>query len=458
MPYERDSIWNCGKNLQPLLREQHKVFIAAGPIPSKALLNFQASRNHPFIIQNWHGCPTKVGDNWVVPTYAPSFIVPNQKLTGVVCFDLLQAKKIASGTWKEEPAILRVDPPLEWFTKWVDSVIAHAEAGNEVWCAVDTETVEKLSGKNEDELDGVETKIVRVNVATNPNEGITVPFVGDYIEQIRRICKSKLIVKLLHNRRYDAPLLKEADCALEYPHHDTMHMWKYVQSDCPASLGFIAPMYSNYLYTDPDTGLISGAWKHLAGSNPGDYAAIDSFQTLRIALGMRRDLKKAGLWEIYLRHVYELDRIVLHPAEDVGLYVDRARLLTFKAELAAKETALELRIRSQVDENNQPLEGRWKNPPKGRTDYLEREIELEVLYCTDCKEKDVTEKHICQSTKDAAKNAKLAEKARIKAEKAALKASKPKTTRTKKVGTVTAADFNAALELFTRDLPPKAEE
>lgn len=666
--FEKQALWECQKHVQPLLREAHKVYVAAGYVASKQLLKFEASFRHKFKIQDWHGCPTKIGDRWIVPTYSPQFLMAGkQKLSGVVCFDLLQAKQIANGTWKEQPATLRVDPPLEWFTKWVDDLLNFAEA-NEVWVAIDTETVEKLSGKSEDELDSLETQIVRINFSCNPDEGLTVPFIGGYIEQTRRVTSSKKLIKALHNCptpdmrvltadlqwipagelkvsdklvgieenvapkhrdrryvesevthtgralkevfkisfsngsevkvtrehpwlkqsriglksnsadsymwvptsalkvgqtikrqfdtwetgntythgylagffdgegtlyyqkktntiavnasqnegptftrvcnmldasgykwvkhkncvtykgeskvkrahvlggtaaiarflgetrpqrlldkfrvlglgavqtykealtitaieplgeqeivtlstsshtyilegfaahncRYDLPLLKEANCKIEYPVHDTMHLWKYLQSDLPASLGFIAPFYSKYLYNDEESGRVSGAWKHLAGSKPGDYAAIDSFQTLRIALGMRKDLIKANQWDVYMRHCYDLDRLVLHPAEDVGLYVDRAKLLAFKSELEIKEAALATKIAAQVDENNQPLIGKWKKPPKDKAgvEILEREVELDILHCTDCGEKDVSLKHICASVKAAKKAAK----------------------------------------------------
>ncbi len=439
--FVKQAVWECQAHVQPLLREPHKVFVPMGHVAAQSLLNFQGNRDKPFKLQDWHGCPSQVNGRWIVPSYDAAFLMAgNQKLTGVVAFDLAVAKRVASGEWKPQPAILRVDPSLEWFTKWVDALLAAAET-SEIWCSIDTETVEKMTGKAEDELDGGQAQIVRINFSCNPDEGLTVPFIGGYIDQSRRICKSKKLIKVLHNRRYDWPLLREVDCSLEYPHHDSMHLWKYTQSDLPMGLGFIAPFYSNYLYQDSDTGILSGAWKHLSGSKPGDYAAIDSFQTLRIALGMRRDLIKSNIWDTYLRHVYDLDRIVLHPAEDVGLYVNREKLLKFKAELEIKEADLEAKIRSQVDENNQPLIGKWKKPPKDKpaSEILEREIELEVFYCTDCNERDVTQKHICDSVKEAKRNAKAAEKL-------ALKANKPRKPRGKKLKSIP-TDSNNASEL-----------
>jgi uracil-DNA glycosylase family 4 len=408
--YERDAIWHCGKNLEPVLREPHKVFIAVGAVPAKRLLGLSK-----YNVNNFHGTVNIVDGRYIVPTYHPSFLLRgNQKLTGVVCFDITQAKRIASGQWKPQPATLRVDPDLEWFTQWVDTYLQALSSGLDTWLSVDVETVEKMRGGAEDELDGSQTQIVRINFAYHPDEGVTVPFLGGYLDQVRRLLESNA-VKIFHNHRYDCPLLRQAGFRINPQIHDSMNLWKYAQSDLPQGLGFIAPFYSSYMY--PPTQ--STAWKHLSGEAPGDYAAIDAFQTLRIAYGIKRDLLKAGIWNTYLRHVYDLDTYVLHPAEEVGLYVDRAKLAAFREQLVVKEDALEAKIKSQVDEDFRPLcsggidketglrkPGKgWKKAPKPEAlrlgeELIEREILMEVLCCSDCGAKEVTPKHKCKKPKE----------------------------------------------------------
>ena len=404
----------CQQYLEPALR-QPRVVIAGGQMASRQLLRQYGKLD----LNNWHGTVNEVEGRLVVPTFHPNMLLsgrndrPDQpfrgnspKLTGVVLFGLLRAKSVADGTYKHEAAALRVDPPLEWFSRWIDRFLEALALGQDLWLAVDVETVEKLKGGAEDELKGSGVEIVRINFSCNPDEGLTVPWVGEYITESRRLIEAAKLL-IFHNWRYDVPLLREAQISIGHGKFmDTMNMFKMLQSDLPLGLGFIAPFFSRY-----------PAWKHLSGSDPGRYAAIDAFQTLRCAYGIKRDLLKSGQWDTYLRHTYDLDRLVLHPAEEVGLYIDRAKLVEFREQLVVKEGILQAKIQAQVGEDGRPLcsgaiskksgfRGRgkgWKKAPKkllpGET-LVETVIEMEVYVCTGpCGAKDVTAKHRCPAVK-----------------------------------------------------------
>lgn len=400
--YEQSAIRECRQYLGPVLNEPHKAFIALGAVPAKTLLGFKSSKHHSFKSNDWHGSLNWLDGRLVVPTYHPSFLMRgNQKLTGVVSWDIRRAMKAGRGQWQAEPAILRVDPELDWFTRWVDRYLGQVSSGLDTWLSIDIETVEKLSGKDESKLDGSNVQIVRINFSCHPDEGVTVPWLGEYLVQVRRLFASPGL-KLMHNMRYDRPILAQAGFQVSEPLHDTMNMFKYQQSDLPQGLGFIAPFYSNYLHPE----YMTTAWKHLAGSDPGQYAAIDAFQTLRIGYGLKKDLLKSGLWDTYQRHVYDLDTYVLHPAERVGLHVDSEKLTRFRAQLAEKELLLEAKIQAQISESERPLVGGagnkgWKKPPKGLDPnvIIHKQVELEVWVCTDCGGKDVGEKHKCKRVK-----------------------------------------------------------
>jgi uracil-DNA glycosylase family 4 len=397
--YEWDAVRHCRQYLQPVLNEPHKVVIAVGAVPTIHLTEFgRPTQTHKFNLDAWHGQPTFRNGKWIVPTFHPSYILRGyHKLTGVVCFDIIRARELASGQWKEQPATLRVDPELEWFTRWVDAFLAAISSGQEVWIALDIETVEKLTGAAEDELEGTQTQIVRINLSCNPDEGLTVPWVGPYIDQVRRIVENPKVQAIYHNYRYDVPLIQAAGLKIEHKIYDTMRMFKYVQSDLRRSLGFIAPFYSKYYNHQYNT----SAWKHLSHEDEGTYAAIDAFQTLRIAHGCAKDLQKAGLWNLFQRHSYDLFNVVLHPAEAVGLGVDLPLLDAFTTDLDQKEQVLEAKIAKQVDPENRPLlpaKG-WKKPKKGVEGIIEQEIAQEVLVCTDCNMREVTQRHKCKLCK-----------------------------------------------------------
>src|SRR5207249_3373689 len=123
----------------------------------------------------------------------------------------------------------------------------------------DVETADKIGGQDEGELGSDDTAdvITRVNVACHVDEGVTVPFEGGYVDELRRLHRSPGVIWEF-NREYDfgrqvrAGLLTEADSPKVV---DLMWLWHVLQSDLPRGLGFVAPFYSQF-----------GPWKHLAKS------------------------------------------------------------------------------------------------------------------------------------------------------------------------------------------------
>lgn len=411
--YERDAVAKCYQYLRPTMEAGHGAYVAVGAVATKALLGIHGK----FKLNDWHGCPTKDhAGRWIIPTYHPAFLLRGQqRLTGVVVFDMRRAIAVANGTYVENKGVLRIDPSPDWFLLWIERYEAALAAGLEPWLAVDVETVEKLTGKEEDSLEGSNIKIVRINFAYNPDEGLTVPWCEPYISMARRLLASKGH-KVFWNWRYDIPLLRDAGCPVERPWHEGMHLFKLLQSDLPLGLGFAAPFFSTY-----------GAWKHLASTDPGTYAAIDPMQTLRIAFGCIAELRRTGMWSIYERTFYQLDKIVLHPAEDTGLLVDQTELTRFDTELTEKEARLVAKIQAYVGDGARPLVGYWKKPPKDRDpqDVLTVQLEKEVLCCTDCEAIDVTEKHKCKKVAENPGN--LPDPTR------SLELTKPKPKRTRRV-------------------------
>ena len=228
-------------------------------------------------------------------------------------------------------------PTVAWFGEWASDLLAKAEAkfketGNPIWFAVDIETPEKAEGTDEGDLDSGKTGfitlpdlgtverpaalkdkkniILRINFAYDENHGITVPFYGGYVDIVRTLLASPYLAKVFWNINYDRPRLVINECPVAEPAHDFMWAWHMLQSDLPRGLGFVSPFYSKW-----------GPWKHLSDSEPGQYAAIDGLQTIRDTYGIKRDLEESGQWHWYMRHMYNLDRLALKPAEEVGLLV-----------------------------------------------------------------------------------------------------------------------------------------
>lgn len=339
--------------LSQTLKEDHKVIVALGATAAKYLLGMDKFR-----LEDHHGCVHETRHGLVVPTFHPSHLQRGaHNLFGCVSFDLQQAHRVArEGFVQEQPDIL-VDPPLEWFAWWVGQVeAACAQDPEAVWLAVDIETPDKSDGQDEGELSSEDRSytILRVNFSVHPDEGVTVPYAGPYVALIDRLLRLKC-AKLLWNAEYDRPRLEAAKHPVVGPWLDWMWLWHYLQSDLPRGLGFAAPFYSRF-----------GAWKHLAKGDPGRYAAIDGFQTYRIATGVARDLQASGQWDTALRHVHRLHEVALRPAQQVGLLISRERLDVFIEDLTVKQRRILHIMQGLVPDEVRPLtpKGGYKREPE----------------------------------------------------------------------------------------------
>jgi uracil-DNA glycosylase family 4 len=421
-PWQYGSIQHCAVHRRPLLDEGHPVVIALGTIALRTLLDLQGKKVR---INDFHGAilrdPTDA--YWVVPTFHPSHLQRGaHNLIGTVLWDLEQAARAVTGGKPPDESSIVVDPPLEWFRAWVDTAVAARTQDPDAYpISSDVETPDKASGKDEGEITAEDQsyEILRVNVAINPDEGVTVPFVGPFIDELRRLHQSPGPIWGF-NYEYDFPRLCRVAILAESDHRrvtDLMWLWHYLQSDLPRGLGFVAPFYSSF-----------GPWKHLVDSDPARYGSIDALQNHRVGFGVISDLIKVGQWEGAKRHIQQLHTLVLRPAQLVGVPIDRERLLTFKTELTRHSERLLRAIQTCVPEELAPLtpkQGLTAPPavplhPKATTTtqkgtlrkgkvasedkralyatarLVERLVFREVLVCTSCGEVEVVRKHRCR--------------------------------------------------------------
>ena len=425
------AVTHCRQYSDQTLAEDHAVVVPLGNTAIRRVFDLWGKG---IKVNDFHGTVTRDPTDryWIVPTFHPSHLQRGAvNLIGVVSFDLQRAHEVATHGWAPDPMRLIIDPPLDWFRAWATQYLAAAtQAPDDVWLAVDIETLEKV-GRDESTLGPLTPEmladkaavdrsyqITRVNVACHPDEGITVPFVEPYIGIIKEVCAS-VGTKVLWFGDYDWPRLEAAQCPLKGTVYDLPWAMHLLQSDLPLGLGFWAPFYSRY-----------GAWKHLSDSDPARYASIDPSQTLRVGFGGVADLVAQGLWEIYLRHVHRLKTQVLTPAHVVGIQVDRARLETFEAELTEKVITFQQAIQAIVPDALRPLtpKGGLKSRPtalahtRARTEtvrgatkkhqpsavtqelfahaeVVERVVTREVLVCTACTAIDIQKRHRCPGSK-----------------------------------------------------------
>lgn len=410
-PWERSSISHCRRYLDPVLAEPRQVVVALGGSSMRALLGLPKAKN--VTMENFHGYPVREpwGRFWVVPSFHPAYILrDNHNLTGVLLHDLQVAFEVAERGWAPSVPELVVDPPLDWLRGWVD---AYLHAQDSCWLAVDIETPDKDAAEDELEVGGaVRREILRINFSYSTEQGITVPWDAAYLPEIKRLLGSRG-VKLVWNGAFDIPILTAYDCAPAGPVYDGMWLWHVLQSDLPKRLGFVGSFYGCH-----------APWKHLASSDFGRYSALDAVNTVRCCYGIAKDLQSEGMWGVFERHVYQLDKWGLRPAEQVGLACNRSGLERLGADMAKEIARLEAQIKGLVPDAARPIWGPdkagWAKPPSAEAlariqaedemdslpEVIERQVEMEVLCCKLCGAQDVTRAHKCKVPKEAKRGKK----------------------------------------------------
>lgn len=420
-PWYRGALAHC-PYLKETLNDGPKVVVPMGATALKRVLGLEHVRK--VRVQDFHGAVLRDPSDrfWVVPTYHPSFLQRGaHNLIGTVLWDLRRAEEARTSGAPRSTHTLVIDPPIEWFRTWVTTVVAARRQDPAAYpISSDVETPDKAGGRDEGEITGddVSYQLLRHNLACHPDEGVTVPHAGPYLDELRRLYASPGAI-WMWNREYDFPrqvratLMTEADSTRVV---DLMWLWHFLQSDLPRGLGFVAPFYSAF-----------GPWKHRAESEPAWYGAVDGLQTHRVGFGITADLIAQGQYTMAMRHTHRLLTEVLRPAQLVGVKVDRGRLTLFKESLAEKASARLNTIQACVPETLAPLtpkQGLSRKPAANvlhiratdttrrgarkkkvespikrelyaRAEVVEKLVLREVLVCRRCKALEVQRRHRC---------------------------------------------------------------
>lgn len=372
-PYELSAIKHCSVHREKLYQGTGRVFLTMGVVATRTVLKEVLGVDYRGELENWHGYVIGT-DPYVIPTFHPSYVLQgNHNLFGCLLFDIKRAMEVASfGPRKATPPQLIVDPPPSYFGDYVNQIPDDPDA----WLAVDLETSSTSPS----------SQITRINFSMHPDQGITVPWEERYIFSIIKALRTRS-TKILWNERFDLSKFRQYDL-----HHgfisetyDAMWAWHMLQSDLPKGLGFVAPFYSDI---EP--------WKHLAQEDPGRYAAIDAVQTLRIMLGLKKDLTASGQWDSFLKYATKLDHQAIYPMEQEGIGVSRGTLNAMQRSIETAITSIAELIDKTVPEAALPWEGGWKRQPTQLKDAFKAKVKERVIVCRNCFAQDVTEKHQCK--------------------------------------------------------------
>ena len=380
-PWERSAINHCHIHRRKFYTAHAKVYLTMGVTATRTVLKEVLNVDYQGEMENWHGyvIGKRPDGPFVVPTYHPSYLLQgNHDLFGAFLYDTKRAMEAASfGVYAEPTPQLIIDPPPSYFADYVEQIPDDPDA----WLAVDTETGEANSSGN--------CNIIRVNLCMHPDQAITVPYEERYRFALQRALTSN-VTKLFWYERFDlGEFAKPGGLQVKGETLDCMWAWHMLQSGLPKGLGFVAPFYSNL---EP--------WKHLNVDEPGLYAATDALQTIRIMLGLKKDLQKSGQWDSFMKYATRLDHQALYPMEKIGIKVERPTLLSMQATIATSIEAIEDMIANQVPDAALPWDGGWKRKPQFEGAFSAK-VKERVIVCRLCSAIDVTEKHLCKETETA---------------------------------------------------------
>lgn len=320
----------------------------------------------------------------VIATYHPAFLARgNQRLSRVFSHDIKQAVDVAAGGVPAYQPDYCLDPTPVQAGYWVERYEAALRADPTTILAYDIETPFSVKS-DEAQLDLADDPtytIHRISFAFEANTAMTIPWRADYMGLIRRLLEVEAI-RVNWNGRYDDPRIAFNGVEIRGPRWDMMLGWHVLNSDLEKGLGFVTPFYAPQI----------PMWKHLSGSQPSFYSAVDADATWQNARGIIRDLKAHRLWDVFDRHIVQLDPI-LEAMGKAGLQIDLAAREALAKDLYTEQARLADLIDQAVPVAARPVKV-YKKAPKESAGLIEVKAKAEVKVCSVCGKK-ATKVHPC---------------------------------------------------------------
>lgn len=367
-PYEIPAIAHCRQNHWQSLLSRSRVLVPMGNVPTGALLGRKG-------ILSIRGYFETTDSHLVIPTVHPSFIQRGQsKWSAAFIHDIQKAVLAATDGIPPQFTDYLLDPsPLAAY-EWAKGYRQALNADPSIRLAFDIETPGKGDEEDDLDLEGNDKTwhIWRIGFSYRGLSALSIPWEPAYIPAIKMVLGSPGD-KVVWNAGFDVPRVRRAGVPIAGVIHDAMVAWHILHSDLPKSLKFVAT------FTCP----WQPAWKHLSGSKPAYYNAIDADVEWLSMDVIERELRRTGLWDVYERDVVDLEPILVHMRE-AGMRVDgdvrRDRAVKLNERLIQSLQELERLT---------PIEARriahvYVSTPKRTEGLLSRPSDREVSCCTVC--------------------------------------------------------------------------
>jgi hypothetical protein len=322
---------------------------------------------------------------WVVSTYHPAYLLRGKfKLTGLWLHDISRAIEVSKNGFRHRVPKTICDPAPEVFEAWVRAYEEAVLSGVDPGLAYDIETLHTADkGEDEYELADPSYNILRISFAFRPGEGVSVPWSAEYLPGVKRLLEGPALkargvaqrILYVWNEHYDNPRIGANGITIWGRIVDLMWAWHTLQSDVPKKLGSVVPRLLPHY----------PRWKHLSGSQPAFYSAVDSAATWDLSGPIVEGLKRNGLWEYHNRHVIDV-QARLNIVSAGGVRVDDLRRREVFTILNERLEGFTRQLQELIPRNlvrYSPASG-YVRPPSSVDGLDVITVEAKVKFCANC--------------------------------------------------------------------------
>lgn len=380
--HEYKSIEHCRRVHWEKLIQRANVLVPMGNVPLHALTGRKGILRLRGYVQPGEG-------RHILPTVHPSFIQRGQsKYAAAFIHDIQKAVELSRYGLQTVSTNYAIDPTpgqaLEWAKLYAQALDDGRKRGLVTRLVYDIETPGKGDDESEvDEGDTVDASyfIWRIGFSYSANSALTVPWKPEYLPAIRLLLQSDG-EKVVWNAGFDNPRLAYNGVPVRGTIHDGMVAWHILHSDLPKGLAFVAT------FTCP----WQPAWKHLSKQAPGLYNCIDADVEWRSMEVIERELRAAGLWDVYQRDVLDLDPILVWMTE-MGMPIDEEIRFDRAKKLAERQSDVLSLLESLTPLAARKVEHVYAKPPRDVSNLLSRPALLTVRVCDRCGVRDPRKDH-----------------------------------------------------------------
>jgi len=337
-PYARQAIAQCSSHLDGVLahcgsvaaaRNSPLVILTLSKVAFKHILDLDDAKHARLLKEDYLCYPfwSEKYSAWVLAADHPAYLARgNHHLVSVLQFAAARAIEIADNGFSYTTPEYILDPAPQDFEAWIDAYLnALAKDPEGIYLSYDIETPMK-QGNDEEAVsreDDDDYTIIRCAFSYEPNKAVTVPWRTEYFSALSRLLKVNGQRIGWNNVKYDDPRIN-AQIRMGGGSIDAMYAWHVLNSALPKGLGFVGPFYAHDI----------SIWKHLSDSEPAWYNCKDADVALRCWLGIKEDLVKAKLWDVFRSHEIEMAKVFSYMS---GKGVLRDNALRDQAEHQLKE-------------------------------------------------------------------------------------------------------------------------